>query len=359
MAKRKRLTPAQPEYLGAAPGEVPVGIETKMMFPLGIARPSPPIAQVAGASAVSAALQELSDEFRAARDEGRLVQALPLDAIDADYLVRDRLLAGEEDMAPLVESLRNRGQQTPIEVVDLGLGRFGLISGWRRLSALQRLLQDTGEDRFSRIQALLRRPESASAAYLAMVEENEIRVGLSYYERARIVARAAEQGVFVNEAAALRGLFASASRAKRSKIGSFLPLYHRLDGSLRFPSAIPERLGLALSKALGADPELAHGLAARLRKYAPESAVAEQALLSHAAGIGTTRAVQADVPQAGNPLPPCPAPTDALVADQECAPGMFLANVGGDRPGYTLYGPNVDAAFARRLLDWLAASATG
>lgn len=370
MAKRKRLTPAQPEYLGAAaaaPGEGLGGLEAKAMFPLGIAPRSSPIAQVAGASAVSAALQELSDEFRAARDEGRLVQALPLAAIDADYLVRDRLLASEEDMAPLVESLRSRGQQTPIEVVDLGSGRFGLISGWRRLSTLQRLWQETGEDRFSRIQALLRRPESASAAYLAMVEENEIRVGLSYYERARIVARAAERGVFVSEAAALRGLFAAASRAKRSKIGSFLPLYHRLDGDLRFPSAIPERLGLALSKALEADPALVHGLAARLRKAAPETAPAEQALLSQAAGIGAARVVAArvvptDVPQAGNTLPPCPALpevlTEAPVAHQQCAPGVFLIHVNGDQPGYTLYGPNVDAAFGRRLLTWLAASTT-
>ena len=90
-----------------------------------------------------------------------------------------------------------------------------------------------------------------------MVEENEIRVGLSYYERARIAARAAELGVFPDTASALARLFASASRAKRSKIGSFLRLYTALDDRLRFPAAIPERLGLRLARALDADAGLA------------------------------------------------------------------------------------------------------
>ena len=50
-----------------------------------------------------------------------------------------------------------------------------------------------------------------------MVEENEIRVGLSYYERARIVAKAVAQGVFETEKQALQRLFHTASRPKRSK----------------------------------------------------------------------------------------------------------------------------------------------
>ena len=45
-------------------------------------------------------------------------------------------------------------------------------------------------------------------AYVAMVEENEIRVGLSFYERARIAAKSVEAGVYPDDRAALRALFA-------------------------------------------------------------------------------------------------------------------------------------------------------
>ena len=52
---------------------------------------------------------------------------------------------------------------------------YGLISGWRRLTALQALHAETGEARFATVQALVRRPETAADAYVTMVEENEIR----------------------------------------------------------------------------------------------------------------------------------------------------------------------------------------
>jgi ParB-like chromosome segregation protein Spo0J len=278
MAKRKRLTPARPDYLdeaGAAP-------EAKGLYPMGIARHSPPIAQVAGDSSLKAAVEELADEIRTARSEGRLVQALPLDAVDEGHLVRDRISADDSEMAALLASLRARGQQTPIEVVELGRDSYGLISGWRRLTALRHLHGETGEDRFATVQALLRRPESASDAYLAMVEENEIRVGLSYYERARIAARAAEQGVYPGVTEALRGLFAAASRARRSKIGSFVALYQAFDDTLRFPSAVPERLGLSLAKALKEDPQAARRIVTTLRNTDPQSPAEEAAALQRA-----------------------------------------------------------------------------
>ncbi|MFD1810536.1 hypothetical protein ACFSHQ_27630 [Gemmobacter lanyuensis] len=114
-----------------------------------------------------------------------------------------------------------------------------------------------------------------------MVEENEIRVGLSFYERARIALKAVEAGVFPDDRSALRSLFASASRAKRSKIGSFLTLVRALDGALRFPEAIGERLGLQLAQALEADPGLASRLQLALQAEIPD-AMAEQTLLQRA-----------------------------------------------------------------------------
>ncbi|WP_170336030.1 ParB/RepB/Spo0J family partition protein [Ruegeria arenilitoris] len=292
MAKRKRLTPARTDFLPAdTPGAAP---ETKSMFPT--VQSAPPIAQVAGDTALQAAVDDLSAEIRTARAEGRLVQQVPLNSIEETHLVRDRILVDGDEMAALVESLRARGQQTPIEVVKLAEGRFGLISGWRRLAALKALHAETREERFATVQALLRRPESASDAYLAMVEENEIRVGLSYYERARIAARAAEQGVYPDEGSALRGLFASVSRAKRSKIGSFIVIYHALDDHLRFAAAIPERLGLSLSKALKEDPALGARSARELDKAQPDTAEAEAALLSRLsqAGSGKKQALNKD-----------------------------------------------------------------
>ena len=166
-----------------------------------------------------------------------------------------------------------------IEVVDLGEGReprYGLISGWRRLSSLRALFEETGEARFSTVLARIRPPQAAGEAYVSMVEENEIRLGLSYYERARIATKAVEAGAFEHDEAALSALYASASRPRRSKIRSFAELVRRLDALLRFPASLGERIGLEMAKALREDPGFETRLAAALDKAAPESAEAEQ-----------------------------------------------------------------------------------
>ena len=135
-----------------------------------------------------------------------------------------------------------------MEVTPLqGALPYGLISGWRRLAALRALHAETGEPRFATVQALVRRPETAAAAYVAMVEENEIRLGLSQYERARVAALAAERGR-LSHRGRRRCARSSPPRAGPSARGSapFLALYHALDGVLRCPGHLPERLGLKL-----------------------------------------------------------------------------------------------------------------
>ena len=238
MAKRKRLGPAMFAGEGQTPQSEPVS--------------APPIARVAGEAAAEAAVRELGDTLARARAEGRLVQDIPLDQIDTRHLHRDRVGVSLEDQEALVASIAARGQQMPIEVVDLGPGtspRYGLISGWRRLAALRRLAE-TEPDRFATALAVLRRPDGAAEAYLSMVEENEIRVGLSYYERAQVAARASDAGVFDHTEHAIQSLFPTASKAKRSKIKSFTRVYRVLDDVLAFPERIPERLGLRIAKAL-------------------------------------------------------------------------------------------------------------
>lgn len=334
---RRRLAPL-PQAAAPVPGaDVPRAEQS-----LAPGLPSAPIARVAAEAAGSAALQEMADALARARETGRLVLDLPLDAIAPDHLARDRIgdriPPEDEDMAALRGSLRAHGQRTPIEVVALGAGTrgavlpYGLISGWRRLAALKALHAETGDPRFATVQALVRRPETAADAYVAMVEENEIRLGLSQYERARVAARAAERGVFADEEAALGALFATASRPKRSRIRAFVLLYHALDAALRFPSAIPERLGLALVERLraGEGPAIAAALAAA----SPATPEAELALLDRLA-----RPASSPRPRASRAL------GAGLALESQLKPGRLTL---------TLTGRAVDAALAARIEAALA-----
>ena len=289
MAKRKRLTPAQPGFLGAPSLAPSLPVSSPPPASQAIA---PPIAQVAGDSAIRAALDEVSGVLQDARTQGRMIEALPLAAIDPGYLVRDRLVQDQEEMNALTDSLIARGQQTPIEVIALPVSgdpdapRYGLISGWRRLTALSRLYQraetQADQDRFATIKALVITPGSARGAYVAMVEENEIRVNLSLYERARIALRAMHEEVYPTTRAALQGLFGATTRSKRSKIGTFVALVEALDDTLTYPTAIPEKLGLGLAREIARDPEFSGSLKVRLRSAPPETAEAELDILAAA-----------------------------------------------------------------------------
>lgn len=344
MAKRKRLTPPKPDFLDT-PAPEP---ESKS---LGFPATQAPIAQVAGDASMAAALDELSAEMKQARTEGRLIETIPLNQIDPNYIERDRIHANDTQLAELVDSIRERGQQIPIEVIRLDKGQYGLISGWRRITALKLLYDETSDPRYGVVQAILRRPDSASDAYVAMVEENELRVGLSYYERARIAAKAVEHGVYDSEKQALLKLFSTASRAKRSKIRSFLPIYHALDMALKFPGAINERLGARLSRALEDVPGFAGDLRATLVKTPAENAEMERALLETAlrddgkkqslklpSDTVMGRVTQKDSGPVSQPVPARPASEISVAASADKV---------------VLSGPGVTPAFLVRLRSWL------
>lgn len=277
MAKRKRL-------------ELPV-IEpvSKEMEPLSAPRARMPIADVAGDTAGRAALEEVAREMTAAETEGRVVRKLPVAAIDIHHLSRDRMVMDEDEMAALTASIKARGQQTPVEVLPLGDGRYGLISGLRRVAALSELGHET-------VLAFVRRPEGSRDAYQAMVEENEIRAGLSFYERAHIAKAAVGQGVYPDVRSAVAGLFVHAAPAKRSKISKFVTICEALGDVLRFPAAIPEHLGFALAQALEADGRLAGRIAKALEKAAAEDAAAERRVLEKALKTPATSAREALAP---------------------------------------------------------------
>ncbi|WP_424979807.1 ParB/RepB/Spo0J family partition protein [Leisingera sp. S232] len=305
MAKRKRLSPAQTDYLAAAPAGRPA---------LGTASSvgAAPIAQVASDASAQAALQELSGVLETARAKGLMIEELPLAAIDENHLVRDRIEQDEEELAALMASIRARGQQTPAEVVPLeesaGTITHGLISGARRLTALRRLYEETSDPQFARLKALVIQPDSAEASYVAMVEENEIRVNLSHYERARIAVRAYKEGVFSRRKYALQALFGNATRAKRSKIGSFVTLVEALDAVLFYPTAISEKLGLALVREIEADAGFAARATAALQAADRATPEAELEVLTR-----LTEAQPAKPPRLESDLPP-PPPSLAQVA---------------------------------------------
>jgi len=355
MAKRKRLTPAQPSYLEPAP-------ESKSALSPSMTT-SAPIAQVASDAAAQSALSELSAVLEEARADGRLIERIALEQIDEAHLVRDRLEQDEDEMGALMASLRARGQQTPIELVllsDRPDGKtHGLISGWRRLSALKRLYSEGSESRFASIKALVIQPETARDAYVAMVEENEIRVNLSHYERARIAVRALREGVYPNQKMALQGLFANATRAKRSKIGSFVALVEALDAVLMFPVAINEKLGLALVREITRDPGFTETLINHLRAGERDSPVGELRILSAAVSAAENAALtrqseaQGNVPPAENtprirePLPVQNERINALVA-----PGLRLGYTPG-KHRIELSGAGVDETLILELRTWL------
>jgi ParB/RepB/Spo0J family partition protein len=324
MAKRKRLSPA------AMTGEqMPVDPETKALGGWSGARARAPIADVSGEAAASAAFEEVAGELQKARREGRMVLRLPLDAVQEDYLVRDRIAVTDDEMASLTDSLRARGQQTPVEVVDLGDGRYGLISGWRRMRALRALAEEGGAP--GEVLVLLRTPVDATEAYRAMIEENEIRADLSFYERARIAVQAVRQGLYPDSKRAVQSLFSAARPPKRSKIIAFTRLVEAMDGDLRFPAAIPEKLGLALVQALQEDPRFAGRVRKALIKAVLKDAAAERKVLDRA-----LRSAQ-------------PAKSSGEV--RTLAPDLHLKITAG---GVTLSGSRVDAGLIEDLSVWLA-----
>jgi hypothetical protein len=163
-----------------------------------------------------------------------------------------------------------------------------------------------------------------------MVEENEIRVGLSYYERARVVVKTVEAGVYPEDYAALNALFATASKARRSKIGSFMTVVRDLGDVLRFPEALAEAPGLRVVKFLRTrkGPEI---LRAALAEAAPETAEAERATLLEA--------------MAGKAKP-------ERRAGEEIAPGVLLNHRKG---GLLLSGEGVTPDLTDKLRAWLRA----
>lgn len=244
-----------------------------------------PIAQEAADSAEQAQPLDTSDrtrqaeleasesQLKKAQSDGRLMVDLPVGEIDAKVMVRDRANLNLDEMGELKQSISKNGLRLPIEVFELQNAndtlsvRYGLISGYRRLLAMRELLGLADKDereKYETIRAVIRPRSEADAAFVSMVEENEVRSELSQFERGRIAVMASQQGAFLSVDEAVSKLFATGSRAKRSKVRSFALIFAELGDMLEFPHALTEKRGLRLATALkqGAEASIRNALAA-------------------------------------------------------------------------------------------------
>lgn len=261
--------------------------------PMGVAvRESAASALEASDTLVEQRRQNAADarELRQAREEGRVLVQLPIEAIGLDDLPRDRLelsaVAESDEMEELKTSIRERGQREPIEVFLTADGRYQLKKGWRRLTALRQLHAEAGEPRFAFAVARVTLADGDRVGlYVDMVEENVIRQDLSFAEMAQIaIALAADPQAGIADAdAAVARLYRSLHKVKRAYIRSFVTLLAQLGGALPFPKAIPRDLGVDLARRLGEGASIALDRLAACETPDEQNALLREAL-SHAEG---------------------------------------------------------------------------
>jgi ParB family chromosome partitioning protein len=283
-------------------------------------------------------------KFRLASEQGRVIEALPIDSIQSDVLVRDRTVIDPEEMAELKASIADHGLRLPIEVFARREGRrsYALLSGYRRLRAVTELFAETGDERFRSIAALVRDPQSLGGGFVAMVEENEIRASLSHFERGRIAVIAAQRGAFASTDEAVAQLFKAASKAKRSKIRSFSVIFEELGDLLSHAEALKERDGLRLAAAVRAGGT--ERLRRALEEAQPETPEAEWAVL---APVMSAIEKGAEPAKGGRPKK---APRAVLA--EVAVPGGVTLRGEADSAGYVIrvQGRGVDAAFLKQAV---------
>lgn len=342
MAKRRSLEVPSSDDLQRLEDEFRRETALHPALPRGAA----PIAQVAAQAAADfdprpagaraeaarelATLRSEAEGFRTARDRGLVLLELSVDEIDAEALVRDRMVIDAGELEEMKASIARSGLRLPVEVFARPEGGYGLLSGYRRLMAVRALRSLTGDARHDRIKAILRDPGAMGGSFAAMVEENEIRSALSHFERGRIAVIAAQQGAFANTEAAVDALFPVASKAKRSKIRSFALIFEELGDMLHFPELIREKDGLRLAQALrdGAEGPLREALARR----SPADAEDEARLIDEA--LAALTPAQADPRRGGRPRRAAELREElasGFVIEAEQDARGWLIRVGGDR----------------------------
>ena len=198
------------------------------------------------------------------------IQQLPIDLIKTDYLWSDRAVESTEDLSELMTSLRSIGMLNPIRVQISEAGDYQLIQGFRRLSAYHRLLNETGDDFWSRIPGLLSvATDDKTLLYRQVIDENTVRKPLTLAAMADAARRYAMDPAMQADtvADAIDALFVSAKPAGRDHIRRFARLLDQIGDFLRFPLQIPKSLGLALAREIEMRPELVGLIRSNLKTW--------------------------------------------------------------------------------------------
>ncbi|WP_158569273.1 ParB/RepB/Spo0J family partition protein [Pseudotabrizicola alkalilacus] len=166
------------------------------------------------------------------------LRLIPIAQIDANALPRDRRVMAEADITTLQDSIRDSGLRQPIEVFAQSSPKppflYGLISGFRRLTAVTRLGHTT-------VPAFVRTPETYDQAFAEMVGENEIRVQISPWEKARLVMTAVQGFYYPTPDAAIAALFPMLSRQSHYRMRSHVDVIEALGGTLKTPEQLSSR----------------------------------------------------------------------------------------------------------------------
>jgi ParB family chromosome partitioning protein len=192
---------------------------------------------------------------------------VPLEAIAADALARDRTAHDAASLDELKQSIASHGLRMPIEVFELaepeGERRWGLISGFRRLAAFRALRDEWGFRQCAEIPAFVRAPQSVVEAMTAMVEENVIRAEVSPWEQALVAVVAWRRELFDTVDAAVDALYKSLNRDKRKRLRAIAHLAEELEGALTAPETLPQQrlLRLAAATTRGYGEVMRHTLA--------------------------------------------------------------------------------------------------
>lgn len=216
---------------------------------------------------------EEAQKYRDAVSEGRVAEMIRIDKIRLDDLPRDRIdldaVAQSETMEELKASIRSRGQKEPIEVWRAEEGTFQLKKGWRRLTALRQLFEETGDERFAEVSARVAATDGDRLGlFIDMVEENVIREDLTFAELAWVaIAASRDAGVVDLAPEQLVGrIYASLHKVKQSYIRAFVSVLMRLGEDLKFPKAVSRDLGVEVARRIKEAPESADGLREALRR---------------------------------------------------------------------------------------------
>jgi ParB family chromosome partitioning protein len=207
------------------------------------------------------------------------VHLIPLAAIDDAALPRDRTGLDPEPLRELRDSIRASGLRMPVELYELSRPRdalrYGIISGFRRVTAFRELHATWGLEAYAAIPAFLRAPADLAAALAAMVEENAVRADISPWEQARIAVHACDSCGFTTVEDAIARLYPNASPMKRSRLRSAALVVEQLEGPLITPERLSERQLLRLAAAIrnGFAEPIALAIAGRTAPDAQWSAV--------------------------------------------------------------------------------------